>query len=178
MSLVSTSIQWKLNVPRVLLPLTEEGAQYKLFSEGGCFDWKSSRPEVILSLITKKSLIISKSYSYQISLCNYAFLLKVITITAIDENDSPIQGCSAAAIVAVAKASAAGKDSAGVGSTHLTSKTQAIITAEDTSSPGKTFNTSNNPMTACLRKSILTMMSHFSSTDSWSFWSDYDVSCF
>ena len=44
--LVSTSIQWKLNVPRVLLPLTEEGAYYKLFSEGGCFDWKSSRPEV------------------------------------------------------------------------------------------------------------------------------------
>ena len=177
MSLVSTSIQWKLNVPRVLLPLTEEGAQYKLFSEGGCFDWKSSRPEVILPLITKKSLIISKK-SYQISLCNYAFLLKVITITAIDENDSPIQGCSAAAIVAVAKASAAGKDSAGVGSTHLTSKTQAIITAEDTSSPGKTLNMSNNPMTACLRKSLLTMMSHFSSTDSWPFWSDYDVSCF
>ena len=178
MSLVSTSIQWKLNVPRVLLPLTEEGAQYKLFSEGGCFDWKSNRPEVILPLITKKSLIISKSYSYQISLCNYAFLLKVITITAIDENDSPIQGCSAAAIVAVAKASAAGKDSAGVGSTHLTSKTQAIITAEDTSSPGKTLNISNNPMTACLRKSLLTMMSHFSSTDSWPFWSDNDVSCF
>ena len=44
--LVSTSIQWKLNVPRVLLPLTAEGAYYKLFSEGGCFDWKSSRPEV------------------------------------------------------------------------------------------------------------------------------------
>ena len=63
MSLVSTSIQWKLNVPRVLLPLTEEGAQYKLFSEGGCFDWKSSRPEVILPFITKKSLIISESKS-------------------------------------------------------------------------------------------------------------------
>ena len=47
--LVSTSIQWKLNVPRVLLPLTEEGAYYKLFSEGGCFDWKSSRPEVSTS---------------------------------------------------------------------------------------------------------------------------------
>ena len=46
--LVSVSTQWKLNVPRVLLPLTEEGAEYKLFSEGGCFDWKSSRPEVRL----------------------------------------------------------------------------------------------------------------------------------
>jgi hypothetical protein len=47
MVLVSVSVQLKLNVPRVLLPLTEEGAQFKLFSEGGCFDWKSSRPEVL-----------------------------------------------------------------------------------------------------------------------------------
>jgi len=36
---------WKLNVPRVLLPLVE-GASFKLFSKGGCFTWKSTRPEV------------------------------------------------------------------------------------------------------------------------------------
>lgn len=37
---------WTLNVPRVLLPLTEEGAEFKLFADGGCFQWKSTRPEV------------------------------------------------------------------------------------------------------------------------------------
>ena len=61
--LVSTSIQWKLNVPRVLLPLTEEGAYYKLFSEGGCFNWKSSRPEVNTS---KTNSYISISYFFNV----------------------------------------------------------------------------------------------------------------
>ena len=65
-------------------------------------------------------------------------LLKVITITAIDEkNDLPVVGCSSAAIVAVSKATTSSKDAAGVSTIHLTSKTQAIITAEDSSSPGK-----------------------------------------
>ena len=63
------------------------------------------------------------------------FNFKVITVTAIDENDSPVHGCSVAAIVSVSKASTKAKDS--TGTTHLTSKTQAIITAEDASSPGK-----------------------------------------
>ena len=66
--LVSTSIQWKLNVPRVLLPLTEEGAYYKLFSEGGCFDWKSSRPEVSTS---KADSYIS--ISHFILTCNFYY---------------------------------------------------------------------------------------------------------
>ena len=64
---------------------------------------------------------------------------KVITVTAIDENDSPVHGCSVAAIVSVSKASTKAKDS--TGTTHLTSKTQAIITAEDASSPGKLLRT-------------------------------------
>ncbi len=38
----------KLNVPRVLLPYSEEGADFILSSDdrAGCFKWKSSRPEV------------------------------------------------------------------------------------------------------------------------------------
>ena len=37
----------KLNVPRVLLPLADEGAMFTLYSERGCFRWKSSRPESV-----------------------------------------------------------------------------------------------------------------------------------
>ena len=38
----------KLNVPRVLLPFSDEGTTFILKSddERGCFQWKSSRPEV------------------------------------------------------------------------------------------------------------------------------------
>ena len=38
---------WKLNVPRVLLPLADEGAKFLVYSEGGCFSWTSTRPEVV-----------------------------------------------------------------------------------------------------------------------------------
>ena len=37
----------KLNVPRVLLPLADEGSMFTLYSERGCFRWKSSRPESV-----------------------------------------------------------------------------------------------------------------------------------
>ena len=37
----------KLNVPRVLLPLCDEDNSFELFSERGCFKWKSSRPEFV-----------------------------------------------------------------------------------------------------------------------------------
>ena len=37
----------KLNVPRVLLPLADEGTMFTLYSERGCFRWKSSRPESV-----------------------------------------------------------------------------------------------------------------------------------
>ena len=140
--LVSTSIQWKLNVPRVLLPLTEEGAYYKLFSEGGCFDWKSSRPEVstiktdsYLSIISEHAIFTAVAYLLNI------FLVQVITITPINGDGNPTNGCSSAAMVRVAKATSTAKDisvgsTGNIVSTHPTSKTQAIITAEDTSSPG------------------------------------------
>ncbi len=38
----------KLNVPRVLLPYSEEGVDFVLESDepGGCFKWRSTRPEV------------------------------------------------------------------------------------------------------------------------------------
>ena len=45
----STTSASKLNVPRVLLPFSEEGTSFVLFAdqkEKGCFKWKSSRPEV------------------------------------------------------------------------------------------------------------------------------------
>ena len=49
-------------------------------------------------------------------------------------------GCSSAAIVAVGKATPATSEAAGTtgnsGPSHPTSRTQAIITAEDASSPG------------------------------------------
>ena len=37
----------KLNVPRVLLPLADEGSMFTLYSERGCFRWRSSRPESV-----------------------------------------------------------------------------------------------------------------------------------
>lgn len=49
-------VSWgsKLNVPRVLLPFSEEGTQFVLFAhenddndKRGCFKWKSSRPELV-----------------------------------------------------------------------------------------------------------------------------------
>ena len=69
------------------------------------------------------------------------FLVQVITITPINGDGNPTNGCSSAAMVRVAKATSAAKDISGgsagnIVSTHPTSKTQAIITAEDTSSPG------------------------------------------
>ena len=76
-----------------------------------------------------------KSRSFSRTELKIFFNFKVITVTAIDENDSPVHGCSVAALVSVSKASTKAKDS--TGTTHLTSKTQAIITAEDASSPGK-----------------------------------------
>ena len=73
---------WKLNVRRVLLPLAEEGAKFRVFSEGisyrkfiffdrkilslnycdflhilsylgGCFIWISTRPEIVKVSATK-----------------------------------------------------------------------------------------------------------------------------
>ena len=69
------------------------------------------------------------------------FLVQVITIAPINGDGNPTNGCSSAAMVRVAKATSAAKDISGgstgnIVSTHPTSKTQAIITAEDTSSPG------------------------------------------
>jgi hypothetical protein len=57
---------WKMNVPRVLLPLTEEGASFKLFSKGGCFTWKSSRPEVGIVLNFQFFTIYSKHFVKQV----------------------------------------------------------------------------------------------------------------
>ena len=45
---VTRASGWTLNEDRILLPLTDEGATFKLFTDGGCFEWKSSRPEVVL----------------------------------------------------------------------------------------------------------------------------------
>ena len=45
----------KLNVPRVLLPFSEEGTSFRLKAETGsaCYKWKSSRPEVVIIILIK-----------------------------------------------------------------------------------------------------------------------------
>ena len=54
LSCFQLGIAWKLNVPRVLLPLADEGAQFLVSSEaGGCFTWSSTRPEVVKAIATK-----------------------------------------------------------------------------------------------------------------------------
>ena len=47
LALISSGQAWRLNVPRVLLPLADEGAKFMVFSDGGCFTWSSTRPEVV-----------------------------------------------------------------------------------------------------------------------------------
>ena len=49
---VTRASGWTLNEDRILLPLTDEGATFKLFTDGGCFEWKSSRPEVSIKIRT------------------------------------------------------------------------------------------------------------------------------
>ena len=44
---------WKLNVPRVLMPIAEEGSNFMVYSDDGCFTWTSTRPEVV-KIIPKK----------------------------------------------------------------------------------------------------------------------------
>ena len=89
--------------------------------------------------------------------------IKVITVTPVNEKGTHVVGCSSAAIVAVARAAPSGSDlsgtSAGSLPSHPTSKTQAIITAEDASSPGI------NIYQFFLYPSFDSMMSYFSSTD-------------
>ena len=67
-SLASDHNSWKMNVPRLLLPLTEEGTSFKLFSKGGCFTWKSTRPEVVIC----HSTILSWNYNSQFC-CAWVF---------------------------------------------------------------------------------------------------------
>eukprot|EP00095_Tigriopus_kingsejongensis_P012070 maker-scaffold60_size442463-snap-gene-0.28 protein:Tk12070 transcript:maker-scaffold60_size442463-snap-gene-0.28-mRNA-1 annotation:"nuclear pore membrane glycoprotein 210" len=49
--MLSLSHASKLNVPRVLLPFSEEDTQFVLYADesdkAGCFKWKSSRPELV-----------------------------------------------------------------------------------------------------------------------------------
>merc|ERR1719391_1727699 len=64
---VDPSSAWNLNEDRVLLPLTEEGASYKLFTDGGCFEWKSSRPEIGIETLYENADDVSCSSSARVT---------------------------------------------------------------------------------------------------------------
>ena len=103
---------WKLNVPRVLLPLADEGAKFLVYSEGGCFTWSSTRPEIVKVVPTN-------------AVDNFKLLTSLETREAGDTGN--LNGCTPAASIELPPR---------WGGAPSVAKTQAIITAEDAHSDG------------------------------------------
>ena len=102
---------WKLNVPRVLLPLADEGAKFLVYSEGGCFTWTSTRPEIVKVVQT-----------------NAADNFKLTSLETREDGDiDNLKGCTPAASIQLPSR---------WGGAPSVAKTQAIITAEDAHSDG------------------------------------------
>lgn len=92
------------------MPLVDEGANFIVYSEGGCFTWTSTRPEVIGVTPTSSADQCGSS---------------VETFQAASSSNEA--GCTSAAIVTLAPR---------WGGTATLAKTQAIVTAEDAQSAG------------------------------------------
>jgi nuclear pore complex protein Nup210 len=116
--LAGTSMAWKLNVPRVLLPLADEGANFLVFSEGGCFTWSSTRPEVVKVAPTKKT-----------EECGNADdkLNPILASQPVQIQDVVVSGCTSGALIKLPPR---------WGGAPTIAKTQAIVTAEDAHSDG------------------------------------------
>ncbi len=100
---------WKLNVPRVLLPLADEGAKFLIYSEGGCFSWTSTRPEVVKAIARKLSEDLGPNE------------------VADNESLTGDSSCTSAAVLQLPPR---------WGGSPALAKTQAVVTAEDVHSDG------------------------------------------
>ena len=102
---------WKLNVPRVLLPLADEGAKFLVYSEGGCFSWTSTRPEIVKVVPT-----------------NAVDKIKRTALDTLESGDNLVtNGCTTAATIQLPPR---------WGGAPSLAKTQAFVTAEDVHSGG------------------------------------------
>lgn len=115
----SSAWKFKLNVPRVLLPLADEGSNFLLHSEGGCFQWSSTRPEVVKVVPTKLNEECG----------NHGDKFAPILATHLEGSiqDKPVSGCTSSAIIRLPPR---------WGGAPSIAKTQAIVTAEDAHSDG------------------------------------------
>ncbi len=118
--LPALAVGWKLNVPRVLLPLADEGAHFTVYSEGGCFTWSSTRPEVIRVTPTKAMDECGGGDAERKA--------PFMPATSFDSSEaSVITGCTSGAIINIPDR---------WGGAPSLAKAQAIVTAEDAHSPG------------------------------------------
>ena len=99
---------WKLNVPRVLMPIAEEGSNFMVYSDDGCFTWTSTRPEVVK--IVPKKLTGENGKNQEKS------------ILPLQIEDGHVSGCTSAAVIHL---------SPHFGTSMSIAKTQAIVTAEN-----------------------------------------------
>ena len=101
---------WKLNVPRVLMPIAEEGSNFMVYSDDGCFTWTSTRPEVVK--------IIPKKLNGE----NGIKKTQEKSILPLQIEDGQVSGCTSAAVIHL---------SPHLETSMAIAKTQAIVTAEN-----------------------------------------------
>ena len=101
---------WKLNVPRVLMPIAEEGSNFMVYSDDGCFTWTSTRPEVVK--------IIPKKLTGE----NGIKKTQEKSILPLQIEDGQVSGCTSAAVIHL---------SPHLETSMAIAKTQAIVTAEN-----------------------------------------------